>query len=166
MMKTLYLVRHANALSNNSKIADHERPLDLLGEQDASSMGKRLRERTRLPTHIISSSAMRAKTTASILAETINYPIHDLIIDERLYEAESNEVLTIIHEFDNEVQCAMLIGHNPTFTYLINALSGSQISNVPTCGLATLRFSSNTWSKVGHVQGELLDFDYPKKDTD
>ena len=136
------------------------------GEQDASSMGKRLRERTPLPKHIISSSAIRAKTTAGILSEMINYPVQNLIIDERLYEAESNDVLTIIHEFDNEVQCAMLIGHNPTFTYLINTLSGSQISNVPTCGMATLRFSSNTWSKVGHVQGELLDFDYPQKGMD
>ena len=164
MMKNLYLVRHANAPSNNSKIADHNRPLDLRGEEDASSMGNRLRERTLLPTHIITSSAMRAKTTARILAKTINIPIQDLIIDERLYEAESNDVLTIIHELDNEVQCAMLIGHNPTFTYLINALSGSQIDNVPTYGIATLRFSSNTWSMIGQVQGELLDFDYPNKE--
>ncbi len=166
MMKTLYLVRHANAPSNNSQITDHERPLDLLGEQDASGMGHRLQELTPLPTYIISSSAVRAKTTASILAEAINYPVQDLIIDERLYEAESDDVLTIIHELENEVQSAMLIGHNPTFTYLINTLAGSQISSVPTCGMATLRFPTNTWSKIGHGQGELLDFDYPKKEID
>ncbi|MDH5587807.1 MAG: histidine phosphatase family protein, partial [Nitrospirota bacterium] len=72
---------------------------------------------------------------------------------------------SIIRELDAAIDCAMLVGHNPTFTDLINALSGSQIENVPTCGMAILRFPTDTWSKIGQIQGELLDFDYPKKTT-
>ncbi len=163
-MKTLYLSRHAKSSWNNANMSDHARPLNDRGKQDAPEMGKRLRKRTPQPTIIISSSAVRAETTATILAETINYPLSDLKIDERLYGAEANDVIAIIRELDDAVDCAMLVGHNPTFTNLINSLSGSQIDNVPTCGMAVLRFPTTTWSKIGETQGELLDFDYPKKD--
>ncbi len=164
-MKTLYLVRHAKSSWNNANLSDHDRPLNDRGEQDAPRMGKRLRKRKPQPAIIISSSAVRAETTATLLAETIGYPISDLIIDARLYGAEPNDVVSIIHELDDGIDCAMLVGHNPTFTELINTLSGSQIQNVPTCGMAVLKFQTNTWSKIGRDKGELLDFDYPKNNS-
>ncbi len=165
-MKTLYLSRHAKSSWNNANMSDHARPLNDRGEQDAPEMGKRLRKRTPQPTIIISSSAVRAETTATILAEAIDYPISDLQIDERLYGAEANDVIGIIRELDDAIDCAMLVGHNPTFTNLINSLTGSQIDNVPTCGMAVLRFPINSWLKIGEMQGELLNFDYPKKEID
>jgi phosphohistidine phosphatase len=165
-MKTLYLCRHAKSSWNNSSMSDHARPLNDRGERDAPQMGKRLRKRKPQPTIIISSSAVRAETTATILAEAIDYPISDIKIDERLYGAEPKDVISIIHELDDAIDCAMLVGHNPTFTDLINALSGSQIENVPTCGMAVLRFPTKIWAKIGQSHGELLDFEYPKQDKD
>jgi len=162
-MKTLYLSRHAKSSWNNANMSDHARPLNERGEKDAPRMGKRLRKRNPQPQIIISSSAVRAETTATILAEAIDYPISEIKIDERLYGAEPKHVISIIRELDDAIDCVMLVGHNPTFTDLINALSVSQIENVPTCGMAVLRFPTDTWSKIGQVQGELLDFDYPKK---
>ncbi len=145
-------------------MSDHARPLNDRGERDAPQMGKRLRKRKPQPALIISSSAVRAETTATLLAEAIDYPISDILVDDRLYGAEVPDVISIITELDNTHDCVMLVGHNPTFTDLINALSGSHIDNVPTCGMAVLKFATNTWEKVDHIQGELLDFDYPKKD--
>lgn len=165
-MKTLYLVRHAKSSWTNANMSDHDRTLNDRGERDAPEMGKRLFKRKPQPTLIICSSAVRAETTATILAEAISYPLSDLKIDERLYGAETSDVLAIIRELDNAIDCAMLVGHNPTFTTLINSLGGSQIDNVPTCGMAVLKVPTNTWSKIGQVQGELLDFDYPKNDSD
>ena len=144
-------------------MSDHARPLNERGEKDAPRMGKRLRKRKPQPTIIISSSAVRAEATATILAEEIGFPTSELKIDERLYGAEPKHVISNIRELDDAIDCVMLVGHNPTFTDLINALSVSQIENVPTCGMAVLRFPTDTWSKIGQVQGELLDFDYPKK---
>lgn len=146
-------------------MSDHGRPLNDRGERDAPRMGKRLRARQPQPQIIICSSAVRAETTATILAETIGYSTADLKIDERLYGAEPKDVVSIIHELDDAIDCAMLVGHNPTFTDLINALGGCQIDNVPTCGMVVLTFPTETWSEILKVQGELLDFDYPKKDT-
>ncbi len=165
-MKTLYLVRHAKSSWDNANLSDHDRPLNSRGEKDAPRMGKRLKKRTPQPEVIISSSAARAETTANILAETINYPLSEVKIDPRLYGAEPEDVLSIISELDETISCAMLVGHNPTFTALINALGRCDIANVPTCGLGVLAFPMDTWQDIAIVKGELLDFDYPKKDNE
>ena len=128
-------------------------------------MGKRLRKREPQPEIIISSSAMRAQATAAILATEIGYSPSDISIDERLYGAEPEDVVSIIGELDNAIACAMLIGHNPTFTALINALGGCDIDNVPTCGMAVLAFPIDAWTEIGRVRGELLNFDYPKNES-
>jgi phosphohistidine phosphatase len=165
-MKTLYLVRHAKSSWNNANLSDHDRPLNSRGERDAPRMGEGLRKREPQPEIIISSSAMRAQTTATILATAIGYSHSDISIDERLYGAEPEDVLSIIGELDDAIVCAMLVGHNPTFTALINALGGCDIDNVPTCGIAVLAFPIDAWTEIGGVRGELLDFDYPKNDSD
>ena len=165
-MKTLYLVRHAKSSWNNANMSDHARPLNDRGGRDAPRMGKRLKGREPQPQIIICSSAVRAETTATILAETIGYPPSDLTIDPRLYGAEPHNVISIIQEIYTSIDCAMLIGHNPTFTNLVNILGRCEIANMPTCSIAVLTFPMKTWPKISEVQGELLDFDYPKKDLD
>ena len=127
-------------------------------------MGKRLRRRKPLPEVIISSSAVRAKTTAKLLATEIGFPKSDLTIDERMYGAEPEDVVSILRGLDNTIDCVMLVGHNPTFTSLVNALGHCDIDNVPTCGMAVLTFPIDTWEGIVSVKGELRDFDYPKKE--
>jgi len=165
-MKTLYLVRHAKSSWKEAELSDHNRPLNKRGEHDAPRMGQRLRKRNPLPEVIISSSAVRAKTTATILAGEIGFPQSAITIDERLYGASPKDVESIICELDDTVHCAMLVGHNPTFTDLINTLGNCDIDNVPTCGMAMLAFSIEKWNEVTPGNGELLDFDYPKKEPE
>ena len=129
-------------------------------------MGKRLRRRKPLPEVIISSSAVRAKTTAKLLATEIGFPKSDLTIDERMYGAEPEDVVSILRGLDNTIDCVMLVGHNPTFTSLVNALGHCDIDNVPTCGMAVLTFLIDAWEDIESVKGELLDFDYPKKELE
>lgn len=161
-MKTLYLVRHAKSSWDNANQSDHDRPLNQRGERDAPRMGKRLRKRGDQPEVIISSSAVRALTTASILATALDYPTSDISIEERLYGAEPEDVLSIIGNLDDGIHCAMLVGHNPTFTALINALGGCDLDNVPTCGMAVLTFPIDSWKNMTTTQGTLVDFDFPK----
>ena len=163
-MKTLYLVRHAKSSWKEADLSDHERPLNKRGELDAPRMGIRLRKRKPQPKAIISSSAVRAKTTAKLFATEIGFPKSDISIDERLYGAGPTDVVSIIHELNDTVDCAMLVGHNPTFTELVNSLGHCHIDNVPTCGMAILTFPVNTWKAIKNGKGELQDFDYPKKE--
>ena len=165
-MKTLYLVRHAKSSWDNANQSDHDRPLNPRGERDAPRMGKRLRKRKDQPEVIISSSAVRAQTTARILATALDYPTSDIAIDERLYGAEPDDVLSIIGDLDDGIHCAMLVGHNPTFTAIINALGRCDFDNVPTCGMAVLTFPVDSWKDIATIQGKLVDFDFPKNDAE
>ncbi len=126
-------------------------------------MGNRLQKHDPQPAIIISSSAVRAQTTAIILATTIGYSESDITIDDRLYGAEPKDVMSIIAELDETIDCAMLVGHNPTFITLVNALGHCNLDTMPTCSMAVLTFSTNSWKKLAKVQGTLVDFDFPKQ---
>lgn len=69
-MKRIYFIRHAEAQSGG--ISDFERKLSPRGEEDALRLGELLRSRRVAPHLIVSSSAVRALTTAQIIADALN----------------------------------------------------------------------------------------------
>src|SRR3990172_9356587 len=97
-MKTLYLVRHAKSSWKDVGLSDFERPLNKRGKKDAPFMAKLLRQQKIKPDLIISSPANRASATARIFCETLNYPFEDLLLEPRLYEASSHEILEIVKD--------------------------------------------------------------------
>ena len=69
-MKRIYFIRHAEAQSGGR--SDFERELSPKGEKDAMRLGELLRSRCVAPHLIVSSSAVRALTTAQIIADALN----------------------------------------------------------------------------------------------
>jgi phosphohistidine phosphatase len=159
-MKTLILVRHAKS-SWKKPLPDHLRPLNKRGKRDVPMMGKRLAKREIEPDAIISSPATRALATAETIAQEIGYPRDEIRVDERLYGASAFELLEIIQELDDHLDCVMLFGHNPGLTDLVNDL-GCDVDNVPTCGVVELEFDIDFWATVGDIDPTHVDFDYPK----
>ena len=162
-MKILYLVRHAKSSWKDLSLADHERPLNKRGKRDAPRMGKRLAKRGVRPDYILSSPAVRALTTARVIAKKLGCREADVVVNEAVYGAGTSTLHGIIRGIDNRFERAMLVGHNPSFTVLVNQLAGVSIENVPTCGVAVLVFETDNWADVGNGTAKLLEFDYPKK---
>lgn len=160
-MKTLILVRHAKS-SWKKPLPDHLRPLNKRGQRDAPMMGERLARREIEPDAIITSPATRALVTAEVIAQEIGHPRDEIRIDERLYGASAFELLEIIQELDDYLDCVMLLGHDPGLTDLANDL-GCDIDNVPTCGVVELEFDTDSWALIDDVDPTRIDFDYPKK---
>jgi phosphohistidine phosphatase len=161
-MKTLFLVRHAKSSRDDPSLPDRDRPLDGRGEHDAPKMGKRLAKRDVKPDLIVSSPATRALTTAQLIAEEIGYRRKDIVLNDRLYASEVDELLAVIHELDDKLGCVMLFGHNPEFTDLANRLS-TEITDMPTCAVAEFSFDAKSWSDVGNVAPASAELDSPKK---
>ncbi len=161
-MKELIIVRHAKSSWKDAGLADRERPLNKRGERDAPEMGARLARRKYRPDLIVSSPAVRALTTARIIAKTLGYPRKDIVVNDRLYGAGIVELLDVIRNTDESVATLMLFGHNPGLTELANHLGLRPIANLPTCGVLHLRFHPDTWFVVGHVLGGEVLFDFPK----
>ena len=150
-MKTLFLVRHAKSSRDDPTLPDRERPLDDRGRRDAPRMGKRLAKRDVKPDLIVSSPALRALTTAQLIAGEIGYERKDIVVDDRLYASSAGDLLAVIRALDKKLDRVMLFGHNPEFTHLAHQLS-SEIVDMPTCAVAEFRFDTKAWSDVGEVE--------------
>ncbi len=161
--KTLYLVRHAEAGWMKAGRRDFDRPLNERGRHDAVKMGRRLKAGGIMPNAIFSSPALRAAQTAEIIATELGFPVASISFEGNIYEAATADLVEAIQLLEARHSHAMLVGHNPAMTWLINHLSDDHIANAPTCSIATLRTFSSRWEDVGPATADLLDFDYPER---
>jgi phosphohistidine phosphatase len=164
-MKTLTLVRHAKSSWKDASLADRDRPLNKRGKRDAPEMGRRIAAAGIRPSLIVSSPAVRAWTTARIIADEISYPREFLQRDKRLYLASVNGILDVIVAQDPGFNSLMLVGHNPGFTDLANYLVPGLTNNVPTAGVVSVELDTDDWSLYDKPGVELALYDFPKNDS-
>lgn len=161
-MKYLYIVRHAKSSWEYPALDDHDRPLNNRGKKNAPEMGQRLAKRQVTPDAIISSPAKRAYTTAKKIGAEISFPSANIKKEPLFYHGTTSDMITVLQNVGIDVETLMIFGHNPGLTDLANFLSGSDIYNIPTCGIAEIEFDVSSWAKVGGDTGNLVSFDYPK----
>ena len=161
-MKTLFLVRHAKSSWDDPSLDDRERPLAERGWRDLAKMARRLARREVLPDLILSSPALRARTTAEAMARALGYRRGDIRLEEQLYACPADDLLAVIHGLDDGCKRVMLVGHNPELAELARRLA-EEIARLPTCAVAELRFDTDTWLDVGHCKLAKVRLDYPKK---
>jgi phosphohistidine phosphatase len=161
-MKTLTILRHAKSSWSDTALPDHERPLNRRGEKDAPAMASRINDAGIRPSLIMSSPAVRAWSTAKIVAKSISYPIEFLHREEELYLAGLDRLLDLIARQDNAFNSVMVVGHNPGLTELANYLLPEVTDNIPTCGLVALNINTDNWDLRQRKQAELVLYDYPK----
>jgi phosphohistidine phosphatase len=162
-MKTLYLMRHAKSSWKDPDLDDSDRPLNKRGKRDAPFMGKTLKKREVVPDLIVSSPAKRARKTAEAVAREIRYPETKIVWEERLYASDSASVLNVIRELDDEIQRAMLFGHNPSFLDAANLIACGEISRLPTAAVVGIELDLDSWKHISAKSGKLILFEYPKK---
>jgi phosphohistidine phosphatase len=161
-MKKLLLVRHAKSDWGQNDLSDFDRSLNHRGLNDAPMMAEFLKMKNIKPDLIISSAANRAITTASIIAEYLDYE-PDLILQESsLYLCGANNILNNIKLIEDNIQTLMIVAHNPDITYLTNHLAGIRIDSIPTCGVACIDFNTDKWNEIDQDNAELIFFQYPK----
>ena len=161
-MKTLFLVRHAKSSWDDTALPDKDRPLNDRGKRDAPKMGERLAKRDVKPDLILSSPAVRALKTAEIIAKKLDYKRKDIVVDDRLYAVEADDLLDVIHKLGDKLERVMLFGHNPELTELAHRLS-SEITHMPTCAVAEFTFDAKSWSNIGKDKPAKVALEYPKK---
>jgi phosphohistidine phosphatase len=143
-------------------LADKDRPLNDRGRRDAPKMGKRLAKRRVKPDLILSSPTARALKTAEIIAKKLDYKRKSIVVDDRLYAAEADELLDVIRKLGDEVERVMLLGHNPELSELAHRLSG-KIIDLPTCAVAEFTFDVKSWSHIGKDKAAKVVLDCPKR---
>jgi phosphohistidine phosphatase len=160
-MKTLVLVRHAKSSWGDPGLDDHERPLNDRGRRNAPEMGRRLAARDIRPDLIVSSTAVRARTTAELIADEIGFGADRVETDERLYAATPDEVLEVIRGLDDDASTVFIVGHNPETASLARRFS-DEITEMPTSAVAEFRFDVDSWAKIGDAEPVDVRVDTPR----
>ena len=153
-MKRLLVLRHAKSDWGDLSLDDWERPLSPRGLRDAPRVGAMLRTHALVPDLIVTSDAVRARTTAQAVAEAAGYH-RDLVVDPRLYLAKPADLLAVLHELPEDSARAMIVGHNPGLEDLIVALTGEH-HDLPTATLAQLALPIDRWSALDYQAGGTL----------
>lgn len=145
-MKTLLILRHAKAEPAYDGQRDDQRALAPRGIQDAARIGRLLRDASLAPDVILSSAAVRAKTTADLVMAATQFTgrAHYL---EQLYMAAPQTYLDWLAREGGDARQALLVGHNPSLDDLLYLLTREDVS-FPTAGLAVIQLDIDAWSEV------------------
>jgi phosphohistidine phosphatase len=144
-------------------LTDFQRTLNGRGLRDAPFMGKIINSIGIKPDLILSSPAVRAKTTARFYADALNYQADKIITKELIYDRGPREIIYMINEIDDSLNTIILFGHNPDLSTLANFLCDFEYGNLPTCGTVCIDFDTDTWSIIGDEKGKLRFYEHPKK---
>jgi phosphohistidine phosphatase len=161
-MRRLVLVRHAKSSRDEPTLADRDRPLNERGLRDAPKMGERLAKRDIRPDLIVSSPAVRALTTAQLMAQKLGYDQEAIVMEERVYAATPDALVEVIRALGDRPKCVMLVGHNPELSELARRWSKG-LEELPTCAVADFRFDIKSWSKLGAQKPVDMELYEPKK---
>lgn len=161
-MKKIYFVRHAKSDRQYLSLADIDRPLNERGYRDAYAMSKRIMDQHSLPDELISSTAVRAVSTALIFMRTFNFTAHRLSLNPLFYEEDETIYISQLKSLNDNIHSVMLFAHNPTITMVANLLSDKPINDFPTCAVAEIEFNSRNWEEIDQERGTLRSFIFPK----
>jgi phosphohistidine phosphatase len=160
-MKTLLVLRHAKSSWDYAELSDHDRPLNKRGMRAAPRMGRLIVEQNLIPDLILSSTAVRARTTAELLADECEPPP---AIDylPSLYGAGPHGYLEAASEAACEGERIMVVGHNPGIELLVTVVARVR-ERMPTAALAHIELDIDEWEDAGEAQGRLVRLWRPKE---
>jgi phosphohistidine phosphatase len=123
-VKQLLVMRHAKSDWHAGGTSDHERPLNRRGVASAKAMGAALTRIGLEPELVVTSTAVRAHTTATLAADAGGWS-SPIVTDHRLYDSYVDGVLAVISETPEHVARLMVVGHQPTWGALVERLTGA-----------------------------------------
>lgn len=162
-VKDVCFVRHAKSSWDQPGTRDFDRQLEARGLRDAPFMAKKMHELGLKPDFIVTSGANRAKTTAEFFKKEFNLPDDRFIVNNDIYESSPETVYEVLRETPQDARFVYIFGHNPTFTWIANSISGVQIDNVPTCGIVHVQTMITDWRKFKPEHAGFIGFHYPKQ---
>ena len=154
---TLIVMRHAKA-GELPGGPDFERALRPRGQRDSAAAGLWLAGRGLYPGLVLCSAARRTRQTwqhlsGTLLAEFAG-PAPEFVAEQRLYQADSEDVAEVVRATSDEIATVLYIGHNPAAAELVEQVAGAEPA-FPTAAIAVIRAGSH-WAELDAGSGELV----------
>jgi phosphohistidine phosphatase len=158
-MRTLLVMRHAKSDWNADYGRDHERPLNNRGVRSARHMGRLLSEEGRVPALVMTSTAVRARSTAELANEAGDWEA-EIVLDPNLYGTDADTAIGVASDAP-DVERVMLVGHQPTWSTLVAVLTGEPVE-MKTATVAVVEFDIDEWRGLAAGQGRLVAVFHPR----
>jgi len=153
---TLIIARHGKASLMMGSDTDFKRVLKDRGVEESKHVGTSLKKMIGNVDLVISSSAVRAKHTAEIISKELDYSIEKIQLEPSLYESGIEDALLILKQIKSSKRKVLLVGHNPTWSNLVNLFQPNFVAGLRTADVAVITFELPDWESIHPLSGELL----------
>jgi phosphohistidine phosphatase len=166
-VKRVFLLRHAKSAWDDPELRDRDRPLAPRGRKAAKRVARWAKKHTVRPQLVICSSAARARQTMQLVLPSLGEP--EVWVEVTLYAADAETLLARIQALPDEVDEAMLVGHNPGLMEVLLLLAAPgklrdrAAVNVPTGALAELEADAGRWVDLMPGNARLTTFVVPRE---
>ena len=166
-MKRLFLLRHAKSAWDDPALRDRDRPLAPRGRKAAKRVARWANKHGVRPQLVVCSNAVRAQQTLERVLPSLGEP--EVWVEVTLYAAGVETLLGRVRALPDEVDEAMLVGHNPGLMELLLLLAAPgplrerALENVPTGALAELETDVERWADVSPGAARLTEFVVPRE---
>ena len=142
-------MRHAKAETESPTDNDFDRRLNKKGILKAKIFADKIFFLGIVPQIIITSPVIRALATAEIVADF--YGLKQKVLKRnylynRLYTFK--EIVKDIENFDAEANTVLVVGHNPTISYLLEQIESDTKGVLSTSSAVVFDFDVDKWSEV------------------
>jgi phosphohistidine phosphatase len=148
-MKTIILMRHAQAEPGAGQVKDFDRPLTSKGRKDAEKIAQYIQNNFGKPGMIYSSPAVRTMATAGFLHKLTGTPLKPV---DDFYHADASLFTEFIHALDESIETVVITGHNPTISALAS-LIGNESYEMKPSDIIAIRLKSLKWKDKLEVTG-------------
>ena len=156
-MKSLMVLRHAEAAPEGPNLPDPRRPLTARGRGQAQALGRWLATRGMVPDRILSSSAVRARETTEVVSAAADWQVAVCEVAD-LYTATTEFLLAEVNRQADKVQCLLVVAHAPGVPDLVGSLVARRGDVALVCEPATFMevvFDADSWSAIALRSGML-----------
>jgi phosphohistidine phosphatase len=141
-------MRHAKSALGQNGVPDTERPLTEKGKKRTKKViDCLLRENIQID-YLITSPAIRAYDTATILAHALRYPKDEIKVDTQLYFSDGHGLMYQFYDLPDRFNKIMIIGHNPALSDFVNRFLSDPIDHLPTSGIVSITYFTDKWDRI------------------
>ena len=162
-MKTLYLLRHATAVSQILSFADFDRPLNDPGRVQAETVAQYIKDKNINFDYVMCSAALRAQETLEPIRKVIE--TEDIEISPSFYNISDDQILEALRKVSDVKEKLLYIGHNPGIAFSILKLAKlfPEIvkEGITPATLIGFQLPIDGWSDLAWWEGKVIDVFQP-----
>jgi|SRR5579863_2986497 phosphohistidine phosphatase len=148
-IRRLLLLRHAHAEPAGESVEDVDRPLSARGRSEALEAAECIAAGHLRCDLLLSSPALRARQTATIVAAELDFPQRPAI-DADLYPGEPAAILRALGRCAERYRSVLIVAHNPGISELAQRFHGGKPAvALGTAGLCLIELPADaSWQEL------------------